>query len=121
MAVKVLVPTALQRYTGNQDEIEVNAETVDQALAALGETYPDIRKHIFSESGQLRQFVNVYVRAADMRQLQGGATALEAGDDVTIVPSIAGGVGEMEHTRAEGTARSSDRLLRYARLITTRE
>src|SRR2546430_11783315 len=117
MAVTVLVPTALQRYTGNQDEIEVSAGTVDAALKAMADKYPDIRKQIFSESGQLRQFVNVYVGAEDARQLQGGATALKDGDEVTIVPSIAGGVGVLEPVRAEETTLNRDELLRYSRHI----
>jgi MoaD family protein len=115
MAVKLLVPTALQRLTGNQDEIEVSATTVDDALAALNEKYPDIRKHLFNEQGQLRQFVNIYVGSEDMRQLQGGATALKDGDEVTIVPSIAGGIGVLEPAQAEEVSLSKDEMLRYSR------
>ncbi len=124
MAVKLLVPTALQRYTANQDEIEVSAGTVDDALAELSSKHPDIRRHLFNEQGQLRQFVNVYVGSDDMRQLQGGATPLKEGDEVTIVPSIAGGtdVAEREMVKEKPSETplpelTKDEMLRYSRHI----
>src|SRR5438876_7919338 len=117
MAVKLLIPNALQRYTGNQEEIEVSAGTVDQALSALAEKYPEIRKHLFSESGQLRQFVNVYVGSEDMRHLQGPATPLKDGDELSVVPSIAGGVSVLEPNEEKTVELGKDELLRYSRHI----
>jgi adenylyltransferase/sulfurtransferase len=122
MAVRLLVPTALQRYTANQDEIEVPASTVDDALAQLSEKHPDIRKHLFNEQGQLRQYVNIYVGSEDMRTLQGGQTALKDGDEVTIVPSIAGGTDLAERPTTNANTDQlpqldKDEMLRYSRHI----
>ena len=117
MAVRLLVPTALQRYTANQDEIEVPASTVDEALAQLSEKHPDIRRHLFNEQGQLRQYVNIYVGSDDMRSLQGGGTALKDGDEVTIVPSIAGGTSVAERESVQLPSLSKDEMLRYSRHI----
>jgi adenylyltransferase/sulfurtransferase len=109
-----LVPTALQRYTGNNDTIEVEAGTVGDALQALAEKHAEIRKHLFSDSGQLRQFVNVYVGSDDMRHLQGLDTPVKEGDELSIVPSIAGGG---DFTEAPAVSLSKDELLRYSRHI----
>ncbi len=115
MAVKVLVPNALQQYTGNQEEIEVQASTVQEALAAVTERYPTLRKHLYSDGGQLRHFVNVYVGSEDMRHLNGPETRVKDGDELSIVPSIAGGVGVLE-PRAEGqVSLSKEEYQRYSR------
>ncbi len=111
MAVRLLVPTALQRYTANQDEIQVSASTVDDALAQLAERHPDVRKHLFNDEGQLRQYVNIYVGSEDMRSLQGTQTSLKDGDEVTIVPSIAGGLDDGLPPL------NKDEMLRYSRHI----
>lgn len=111
MPVKILVPSALQRYTGANDTIEVEAATVGSALKALTEKHPDIRKHLYGDGSQLRQFVNVYVGKDDMRHLQGTETPVHDGDELSIVPSIAGGLGESAATL------SKDELLRYSRHI----
>jgi adenylyltransferase/sulfurtransferase len=93
------------------DSVEVSAATVGGALTVLAERHPDIRKHIFNESGQLRSFVNVFVGSDDVRQLQGLETPVHNGDEISIVPSIAGGLGEAAATL------SKDELLRYSRHI----
>ena len=92
MPVKIVVPTPMQRYTMNKEEVEVGGATVDHALQHLAENYPDIRKHLFNDDGTLRAFVNVYVNDEDSRYLQAGATPVKDGDTLTIVPSIAGGL-----------------------------
>jgi molybdopterin/thiamine biosynthesis adenylyltransferase/rhodanese-related sulfurtransferase/molybdopterin converting factor small subunit len=115
MAVRLLIPTALQRYAGNQDEIEVRAATVREALDALAGQFPDLRNHLFGEQGQLRSFVNVYVGNEDMRALQGLDTPVKDGDELSIVPSIAGGVGVLEAEQAGEVALSNDEYLRYSR------
>jgi adenylyltransferase/sulfurtransferase len=116
MSIRLLVPTALQRYTANEDAIEVSAATVDEALERLSEQYPDVRKHLYNEQGQLRQYVNIYVGSEDMRSLQLGKTALKDGDEVTIVPSIAGGL-EVAEREATLPALDKDEMLRYSRHI----
>ena len=115
MPVKLLIPTALQRYVGGEDQIEVEGATVGQALAALADRHPDVRKHLFTESGQLRSFVNVYVGSEDSRHLQGTETPVKDGDELTIVPSIAGGVGLLDPPRERDAVLSREELLRYSR------
>src|SRR5271154_4755181 len=91
MAVKVMIPTPLRAYAGKKDSIEVKAGTVGEALAALTSQFGDLKKHLFSDDGRLRSFVNVYVNDEDIRYLQKDQTAVREGDTISIVPSIAGG------------------------------
>jgi molybdopterin converting factor small subunit len=92
MAVKVIIPTPLRAYAGKQESVEVEASTVGQALGALTSKHADLKKHLFSDDGKLRSFVNVYVNDEDIRYLQKDQTTVKAGDTISIVPSIAGGV-----------------------------
>ncbi len=124
MPVKIIVPTPMQRYTMNRDEVEVGGATVDHALQHLSENYPDIKKHLFNDDGSLRAFVNIYVNDEDSRHLQGGATPVKDGDTLTIVPSIAGGLDAVGtggapsfHLASDPDAEtlSNDEVLRYSR------
>jgi molybdopterin converting factor small subunit len=92
MAIKVMIPTPLRAYAGKKDSVEVKAATVAEALAALTTQFGDLKKHLFSNDGHLRSFVNVYVNDEDIRYLQKDQTAVREGDTISIVPSIAGGV-----------------------------
>ena len=91
MAVKVIIPTPLRAYADKQESVEVQAKTVGEALAALTGQFSELKKHLYSDDGRLRSFVNVYVNDEDIRYLQKDQTALKAGDTISIVPSIAGG------------------------------
>jgi molybdopterin converting factor small subunit len=91
MAVKVIIPTPLRQYAGKQESVEVQAKTVAEALAALTGTFGELKKHLFSDDGRLRSFVNVYVNDEDIRYLQKDQTQVREGDTISIVPSIAGG------------------------------
>ncbi|MFZ1134590.1 MAG: ubiquitin-like small modifier protein 1 [Candidatus Korobacteraceae bacterium] len=91
--MKILVPTPLRQYAGKQPAVDVEATTVGEALNALTSTYPDLRKHLYSDDGKLRAFVNVYLNDEDIRYLQKDQTAVKNGDTLSIVPSIAGGRG----------------------------
>jgi adenylyltransferase/sulfurtransferase len=91
MAVKVIIPTPLRAYAGKQESVEVQAATVAEALSALTNKFTDLKKHLFSDDGRLRSFVNVYVNDEDIRYLQKDQTSVKAGDTISIVPSIAGG------------------------------
>ena len=91
MAVKVIIPTPLRAYTGKQESVEVQAATVGEALAALTDKFAELKKHLYSDDGRLRSFVNVYVNDEDIRYLQKDQTAVGEGDTISIVPSIAGG------------------------------
>ena len=92
MSIKILIPTPLRPYAGKQSIIEVTAQTVGEALNALVVQHPDLRKHLFSDDGKLRSFVNVYLNDEDIRYLSKDATPVKEADIVSIVPSVAGGI-----------------------------
>ncbi len=89
--VRILIPTPLRQYAGNQNAVQVEAESVREALDDLVERHDQLRRHLFAEDGRLRNFVNVYVNEEDIRYLAQDGTSLKAGDTISIVPSIAGG------------------------------
>jgi molybdopterin converting factor small subunit len=91
MAVKVIIPTPLRAYAGKRDSAEVQAGSVGDALTQLTAQFGDLKKHLFTEEGQLRSFVNVYLNDEDIRYLAKEKTVTKDGDTVSIVPSIAGG------------------------------
>lgn len=91
MAVRVIIPTPLRVFAGKKDSADVPAETVGEALGQLTAQYGDLRKHLYTEDGKLRSFVNVYVNDEDIRYLEKEKTPTKDGDVVSIIPSIAGG------------------------------
>jgi sulfur-carrier protein len=91
MAVKVLIPTPLQKLTQDQATVECDATTVADLLEALESNCPGIKARLCDEQGELRRFVNFYVNNEDIRFLDGKGTALQDGDEVSIIPAIAGG------------------------------
>jgi MoaD family protein len=91
MAVKVIIPTPLRAYAGKQESVELQAATVGEALSGLTSKFGDLKKHLFTEEGKLRSFVNVYVNDEDIRYLDKDKTQVREGDTISIVPSIAGG------------------------------
>ena len=91
MAVKVLIPTALQKFTNDQASIECTTANVSELLEVLETTYPSIKGRLRDESGQPRRFLNFYVNSEDIRFLEGTDTPLNDGDEVSIVPAVAGG------------------------------
>src|ERR1700680_4823343 len=91
MGGKVIIPTPLRIYAGKRDSTEVKAGTVGEALGRLTTEFSDLRKHLFTEEGKLRSFVNVYVNDEDIRYLAKENTPTKDGDTISIVPSIAGG------------------------------
>ncbi|HUO34688.1 MAG TPA: MoaD/ThiS family protein [Candidatus Acidoferrum sp.] len=91
MGVKVIIPTPLRAYVGKQESVEVQGATVGEALTALTAKFGDLKKHLYTEDGRLRSFVNVYVNDEDIRFLQKDQTGLREGDTISIIPSIAGG------------------------------
>ena len=106
--VQVQIPSPLRQYTQKQASVSVSAKTVGDALSGLVAQNPELKKHLYSDDGKLRAFVNVYVNDEDMRYLQKEATALKEGDTISIVPSIAGG-GELRASICELRAgRSSE-------------
>jgi molybdopterin converting factor small subunit len=95
MAVKVMIPTPLRAYAGKQESVELQAATVAEALSALTGKFSELKKHLYSDDGRLRSFVNVYVNDEDIRYLQKDQTAVKEGDTISIVPSIAGGTARI--------------------------
>jgi adenylyltransferase/sulfurtransferase len=89
---KVLIPTPLRQFVEKKDTVELTGSTVGEVLTALTTQFPDLRKQIYNDEGKLRSFVNVYLNDDDIRYLQKDATAVAAGDTLSIVPSIAGGL-----------------------------
>lgn len=89
--MKVHIPTPLRQYAEKQAAIEVGGRTVGEALQQLTSRYPDLRRHLFTEEGRLRAFVNVYLNDEDIRYLEKEGTPLGENDQLSIVPSIAGG------------------------------
>ena len=91
MAAKVLIPTPLRNLTNNQAEVNAEGATVAQLIDDLGKNYTGLKDRICDENGKIRRFVNIYLNEEDIRFLQGEATVVKAGDQVSIVPAIAGG------------------------------
>lgn len=87
----IRIPAALRDYTGGHAEMAVSGHTVSSALTDLSVRFPQLRRHLYSEHGELRSFVNVFVNQDDVRTLNGLQTHIDADDTVMIVPSIAGG------------------------------
>ena len=107
----VFIPTPLRQYVEGQDTLEVNGQTVDEVLAQLVEGHGELRKHLYDEGGRLRRFVNIYLNDEDIRYLQKGDTKVEADDEVSIVPAIAGGA----QVEIEMPGLTSEEAQRYSR------
>lgn len=88
---KVLIPTPLRQYAGRNDAVELSGGSVAEVLQSLVGQYADLKRHLYNDEGKLRSFVNVYVNDEDIRYLEKEATPVQAGDTISIVPSIAGG------------------------------
>ncbi|ACK69055.1 MoaD family protein [Gloeothece citriformis PCC 7424] len=92
MSVTVLIPTPLQKYTNNQASLEcTEIPNVAELIETLEQTYPGIKSRLCDETGQPRRFLNFYVNEEDIRFLEGINTSLKDGDQVSIVPAVAGG------------------------------
>ena len=91
MAKKVRIPTPLRKLTNNEEVVEVSAATIGDAICELQTRYPGIKERLVDENGAVRRFVNVYVNEEDIRFLQDQQTPLKDGDEVSIIPAIAGG------------------------------
>jgi len=91
MAIKVLIPTPLQKFTKDQAAIECSGDTIDALLGELESQFPGIKARLCDDEGNLRRFINFYVNSEDIRFLEGQKTALNEGDEVSIVPAVAGG------------------------------
>jgi adenylyltransferase/sulfurtransferase len=109
---KILIPTPLRQYAGKQDSVELAGATVGDVLHSLTSQYSELRRHLYTDEGKLRSFVNVYVNDDDIRYLDKEKTALKDSDTVSIVPSIAGGSAGIA---APPVTLSKEEILRYSR------
>jgi len=91
MSVRVRVPTPLRKYTQGADEVAAQGGNVRALVDDLEKNFPGIKERICDETGKVRRFVNVYVNGDDIRFLQNLETSLKEGDNISIVPAIAGG------------------------------
>jgi len=91
MAIKVRIPTPLQKLTKNQAEVACDGASIGEIIASLEQQFPGIKERLCDPNGQLRRFINVYVNEEDIRFLEGSDTKLKDGDDISIIPAIAGG------------------------------
>ena len=91
MPVQVLIPTPLQKFTNDEATASLEATSIDALIDALEGRYPGIKGRLCDEAGKLRRFLNLYVNSEDIRFLDNQATVLNDGDEVSIVPAVAGG------------------------------
>ncbi|HET7876209.1 MAG TPA: ubiquitin-like small modifier protein 1 [Methylomirabilota bacterium] len=91
MSVLVRIPTPLRSLTKGAAEVQAAGDSVDDVIHDLERQYPGLKERLVDEGGQIRRFINIYVNQEDIRFLQGAKTTLKAGDEVSVVPAIAGG------------------------------
>jgi len=92
MTITVQIPSALRRHTGGTAKVSCAAANLNDLFLTLDERFPDLKPHLRDESGQVRRFLNIYVNEEDIRFLGGPSYAFQDGDEVLLVPSIAGGM-----------------------------
>ena len=92
MNITVQIPTALRRHTSGVERITCAATNLGELFSALDQQFPDLKPHLRDDAGQIRRFLNIYVNEEDIRFLGGSTYAFQDGDEVLLVPSIAGGV-----------------------------
>ena len=93
MSITVRIPTPLRRVTNGEEKVTVEGSNLNEIIGSLDDQYPGIKARICNDQGDLRNFVNVYVNGEDVRFLEGLQTATKTGDEISIVPAVAGGSG----------------------------
>lgn len=92
MAIKIRIPTPLQKFTQNRAEIKVDGNNVAEVLSKLDLQFPGMRARLYDDQGHLRRFINFFLNDEDIRFLAGENTPCKPGDTLSIIPAIAGGV-----------------------------
>jgi molybdopterin converting factor small subunit len=92
VSITVQIPTPFRRLTFGTREVDCQAENLTELFTALDEKFPDLSSHLHDEAGELRRFLNVYVNEEDIRFLGGASYQFQDGDEVLLVPSLAGGM-----------------------------
>ena len=95
MAIKVRIPTPLMKLTDNQSEVSAEGETISDIINNLENQFNGIKDRICEENGAPRRFINIYINEEDIRFLEGEKTTVKDGDEISIIPAIAGGVGAL--------------------------
>ena len=93
MTIKVRIPTPLMKLTDNQSEVSAEGKTVSDIINNLENQFNGIKDRICEENGSPRRFINIYINEEDIRFLEGEMTAVKDGDEISIIPAIAGGIG----------------------------
>ena len=91
MGILVRIPTPLRRLTNGQDKLDVAASTIAELIDRMNDDFPGFKERLLDEAGDLRYFVNIYLNGEDVRFLKGLATSTKTGDEISIVPAVAGG------------------------------
>lgn len=91
MGVMVRIPTPLRRMTHGADKVEIEVDDLSAMIDKLESDYPGFKERLLDEEGELRYFVNIYVNGEDIRFDQGLKTSIKSGDEISIVPAVAGG------------------------------
>lgn len=91
MPTTVRIPTPLRKLTGENEVVTAEGTTIAEILTSLDTSYPGLNERLCDESGEVRRFVLIYVNDEDIRHLDGKATVIKEGDEISIVPAIAGG------------------------------
>src|SRR5688500_10998971 len=112
MSNTIHIPTPLRPFTDKQESVQVSGGTVGELLADLTNKHDGLKKHLYTDEGKLRNFVNVYLNDEDIRYLQREATPVKPGDSLSIVPSVAGG-----GTEAPAVAKTADTPAMNARAV----
>ena len=128
MAVTLIVPTTLRMFTEHRSELTLDGNTVGEVIDALADEYPDTRKVLYGEDGRLREFINVFVGADNIRDLNGYDTPVKEGDEIMLIPAIAGGSGDpVDDVRESvlgdrlGEKLTNDEIKRYSRHLLLKE
>ena len=122
MAVTVLIPTTLRLFTNQRSEIELEGETVGQVIQALSDEYPETKKALYDEEGQLRSFINIFVNSDNIKNLKGYDTPVKDGDEIMLIPAIAGGAPfESVLGDRKGEKLTNDEIQRYSRHLLLKE
>ncbi|MGN0603899.1 MAG: molybdopterin-synthase adenylyltransferase MoeB [Oscillospiraceae bacterium] len=122
MAVTVLIPTTLRSFTNHHSELELEGGTAGEVIRSLADEYPESKKALFDESGNLRPFINVFVNGENIKALQGNDTAVKTGDEIMLIPAIAGGAPtESVLGDIKGEKLTNEEILRYSRHLLLQE
>ena len=101
MAVVVRIPTPLRKYTGGRAEVEADGSSVREVFDSVEAAHRGVREKVFDDAGGIRRFINVFVNGEDVRYLKGPDTSVKPGDELSIVPAIAGGLASARRLHGE--------------------